>query len=131
MVLKAVFLDLDDTLVATSVHDMRAFAATTALAAKRSAGVDQGTLLADFKAAFTRVPWDPEYKVEVTSWRGGLWARALEKQGVAAAASLGDELQAWGGISRHARLHPARLNSLASTPRIRAPLARRLSSLGF
>jgi FMN phosphatase YigB (HAD superfamily) len=94
MVLKAVFLDLDDTLVATSVHDVRAFAAVTALAASRSPGVDQSQLLAEFKGEFKRVPWDPDYKVEVTAWRGGLWAQALEKQGVADAAALGDELQA-------------------------------------
>lgn len=92
--LKAAFFDLDDTLVATSVHDVRAFAAVTALAAERSAGVDQAKLLADFKDEFRRVPWDPEYKVEVTEWRAGLWAGALEKQGVADAASLGKELQA-------------------------------------
>lgn len=94
MVLKAVFLDLDDTLVATSVHDVRAFAAVTALAAERSAGVNQDELLKDFKANFKRVPWDPDYKVEVTKWRAGLWAQALEKQMIPDAISLGDELQA-------------------------------------
>ena len=94
MVLKAVFLDLDDTLVATSVHDVRAFAAVTALAAQRSAGVDQEKLLADFKAEFKRVPWDPDYKVEVTEWRASLWAQALEKQGVSDATALGADLQA-------------------------------------
>jgi hypothetical protein len=32
--------------------------------------------------------------VEVTAWRGGLWAGALAKQGVADAVALGAELQA-------------------------------------
>ena len=106
MVLKAVFLDLDDTLVATSVHDVRAFAAVTALASERtrsSGPVDQDKLLADFKAEFKRVPWDPDYKVEVTEWRAGLWAQALDKQNIPDAASLGAELQA-GAIKCHPHL---------------------------
>ena len=89
MGLKAVFLDFDDTLCATSEHDVPAFEAATAAAASAlsergalAAGpVDRARLLADFRALFSRTPWDPSPDpVEVGAWRGALWARALALQ---------------------------------------------------
>jgi N-acylneuraminate-9-phosphatase len=99
MVLKAVFLDLDDTLVATSAHDARAFAHAAALAERRCAvALDLDRLVGDVREQIRSAPWDPEYEVEVTAWRAAMWRRALENQGVAdsadGAAKLGDELQA-------------------------------------
>jgi len=75
--LKAVFFDLDDTLVLTSEHDKRAFRAVQERAAAEVAGLDVEALLAGFKRRFKKTPWDEEYKVEVTEWRAGLWAEAL------------------------------------------------------
>ena len=89
MGLKAVFLDFDDTLCATSEHDVPALEAATAAAASAlsergalAAGpVDRARLLADFRALFSRTPWDPSPDpVEVGAWRGALWARALALQ---------------------------------------------------
>jgi N-acylneuraminate-9-phosphatase len=89
MGLKAVFLDFDDTLCATSEHDVLALEAATAAAASAlsergalAAGpVDRARLLADFRALFSRTPWDPSPDpVEVGAWRGALWARALALQ---------------------------------------------------
>ena len=94
--LKAVFFDLDDTLVATSEHDERAFSAAVDLAASRShegVVVDRERLLADFKSTFKITPWDPEYQVDVTEWRARLWKQALKKQNVPDAAALGSALQ--------------------------------------
>jgi len=74
---RAVFFDLDDTLVATSEHDKRAFAAVVERAVEAEPAVDGSALVGAFKARFGRVPWDPEYQVEVAEWRAGLWAQAL------------------------------------------------------
>jgi FMN phosphatase YigB (HAD superfamily) len=110
MGLKAVFLDFDDTLCATSEHDVPAFEAATAAAAAAlsergglAAGpVDRARLLADFRAMFSRTPWDPSPDpVEVGAWRGALWARALAlqvppsegEQAAAAVAAAGEAAQ--------------------------------------
>ena len=97
MALRAVFLDLDDTLVATSEHDVRAFNHAASVADERAGPLDRERLVADVRAGIKRAPWDPEYKVEVTEWRAALWASALENQGLAARAggalALGAELQ--------------------------------------
>ena len=97
MALRAVFLDLDDTLVATSEHDVRAFTHAASVADERAGPLDRERLVADVRAGIKRAPWDPEYKVEVTEWRAALWASALENQGLAAGAggalALGAELQ--------------------------------------
>ena len=110
MGLKAVFLDFDDTLCATSEHDVPALEAATAAAASAlsergalAAGpVDRARLLADFRALFSRTPWDPSPDpVEVGAWRGALWARALAlqvppsegEQAAAAVAAAGEAAQ--------------------------------------
>ena len=110
MGLKAVFLDFDDTLCATSEHDVLALEAATAAAASAlsergalAAGpVDRARLLADFRALFSRTPWDPSPDpVEVGAWRGALWARALAlqvppsegEQAAAAVAAAGEAAQ--------------------------------------
>ena len=94
--MKAVFFDLDDTLVATSDHDARAFTAAVALASSLSKDVviNEERLLADFLSEFRRVPWDPENEIEVSSWRARLWELALRKQKASNADSLGVSLQA-------------------------------------
>ena len=110
MGLKAVFLDFDDTLCATSEHDVPAFEAATAAAAaalSESGGlaagpVDRARLLADFRVMFSRTPWDPSPNPEeVGAWRASLWTRALALQvtppGVnpaAAVAAAGEAAQA-------------------------------------
>ena len=59
--------DFDDTLVQTSDHDKRAWAAIRELAASKLPNVDGEKLIADFKVHFKAVPWDPDYKVSNTS----------------------------------------------------------------
>ena len=110
MGLKAVFLDFDDTLCATSEHDVPALEAATAAAAAAlsergglAAGpVDRARLLADFRAMFSSTPWDPSPNpMEVGAWRGALWARALalqatppeDERAAAAVAAAGEAAQ--------------------------------------
>ena len=94
MVLKAVFFDLDDTLVPTCHIDRRAHAKATKFAAMQSASVlDENKLLADYKQLFNDAPWDPEHKIEVTRWRANLWCRALQAQNIPNSESLSAEMQ--------------------------------------
>lgn len=94
MGLKAVFFDLDDTLVPTSECDRHGLTAASALAGLRTESfIDEGKLIEDFKDFLKRTPWDLERKVNVNSWRAGLWEQALEKQHVYGAKLLSEELQ--------------------------------------
>mmetsp|Transcript_10292 Transcript_10292/g.43792 ORF Transcript_10292/g.43792 Transcript_10292/m.43792 type:complete len:564 (-) Transcript_10292:55-1746(-) len=88
------------------VAEANATAAAAAALSERvglAAGpVDRARLLADFRAMFSRTPWDPSPDpVEVGAWRGALWARALAlqvppsegEQAAAAVAAAGEAAQ--------------------------------------
>jgi N-acylneuraminate-9-phosphatase len=103
--LKAVFFDLDDTLVPTSVYDVRAYADVKAsvIAWVRGGGgggggggeiqLDVDKLVADFKEKFVKAPWDPEYKTDVFTWRSRVWEHALKLQNVENAEEVGLKCQ--------------------------------------
>ena len=93
MPLKAVFFDLDDTLVPTSEIDMYAYAAVGDLASSLAPGVDVNKLLEDFKEKCKLKPWDPEHVVDVTEWRASLWVESLQLQAISNATSLGPMFQ--------------------------------------
>lgn len=98
MGLKAVFFDLDDTLVPTSECDKHGLSAASTLAGLRTEGsIDEVKLIEDFKRFLKRTPWDVERKVNISSWRAGLWEHALEKQNIPDAKLLSEELQVWFG----------------------------------
>ncbi|KAL2631526.1 hypothetical protein R1flu_016212 [Riccia fluitans] len=77
-----VFFDLDDTLVLTHRADNLAQSAVLELVKGTFPQVNRSVLLESFLEKFTVQAWDPEHKVEVTEWRAGLWAKALEEQGL-------------------------------------------------
>ncbi len=96
--LKAVFFDLDDTLVPTSVYDVRAYAdvKTSVLAwvgEEKFQSLDVDKLIADFKEKFVKAPWDPEYKTDVFTWRSRVWEHALKLQNVENAEEVGVKCQ--------------------------------------
>ena len=96
--LKAVFFDLDDTLVPTSVYDVRAYAdvKTSVLAwvgEEKFQSLDVDKLVADFKEKFVKAPWDPEYKTDVFTWRSRVWEHALKLQNVENAEEVGVKCQ--------------------------------------
>ncbi|KAK9821301.1 hypothetical protein WJX81_004795 [Elliptochloris bilobata] len=103
--LKAVFFDLDDTLVLTGEADLKAYADVAALAEERFPNVDVERLLQAWQLLFVQWPWDITDKVPVEQWRAALWTQALAAQGIADAPG-GAELQA---RFRQARLHHFRL----------------------
>ena len=84
MKVKAVFFDMDDTLVLTSKHDVTAYTAVAALvqSSEGCGGADAKLVVESFKKLFAVDPWDKSGKVEVYEWSGGLWAKALMEQGV-------------------------------------------------
>ena len=96
MSLKAVFFDLDDTLVATSEIDTRAYDAIGKLASRMAPSVNVDRLLSDFKKELQAAPNDPNFVVDVTAWRASFWTYSLQKQMVSQAASLGPKLQVSG-----------------------------------
>mmetsp|Transcript_73798 Transcript_73798/g.130909 ORF Transcript_73798/g.130909 Transcript_73798/m.130909 type:complete len:266 (-) Transcript_73798:36-833(-) len=84
MTLKAVFFDMDDTLVLTSQCDALAYAKVEA-EARRACGdlLDGPQLIADFRSAVKACPWDeayPDERVPVEEHRAGLWTSALRRQ---------------------------------------------------
>jgi len=102
MPVRAVFFDLDDTLVSTSAHDRSAFRACVELTGLRRPGSDGEALVAAYKRQLSKAPWDPEDKVPISDWRAQLWVAALDEIGqavastssrCASAAELGAELQ--------------------------------------
>ncbi len=78
--LKAVFFDMDDTLVLTSDCDELAFVEVSAQASQLSPGVDEAALVAAFKRGMKATPWDKAHEVQVDEWRAGLWNAGLEEQ---------------------------------------------------
>lgn len=90
---RAVFFDLDDTLVLTSKHDRRAYEAVQEKVAANVQGVDTDALVAAFKADFGQTPWDPAYPAEKTSvfdHRASIWAAALKEQMKKGCAAMDD-----------------------------------------
>ena len=77
--LKAVFFDMDDTLVLTSACDELAFVEVGKLATTLCAGVSVEDLVSGFKRGMKATPWDVEYKIHVDEWRAGLWRAGLWK----------------------------------------------------
>jgi len=80
--IKAVFFDLDDTLVLTHAADRAAHMAVTELLNQRHPFLDQQVIIDTFVKGFITQPWDPNNQIDVTEWRAQIWCRALEAQGV-------------------------------------------------
>jgi hypothetical protein len=72
-----------------------------ALAKERQPSVDDAAMLVAFKRRFKSDPWDTTYAVEVTQWRTGHWAAALNEQGVADGVSV--EQRGSGFVGYHIR----------------------------
>ena len=61
--IKAVFLDMDDTLVLTSECDNLAFVKVSALALELQPDVNTDDLIQGFRKGMKDTPWDKDYKV--------------------------------------------------------------------
>ncbi|KAH9309753.1 hypothetical protein KI387_037664, partial [Taxus chinensis] len=80
---KAVFFDLDDTLVLTRAADKAAHKAVMELLSRHEHGfLDRQAIIDTFVKGLINQPWDPNHQIDVTEWRAQIWLRALEAQGV-------------------------------------------------
>lgn len=61
--IKAIFFDLDDTLVLTGQADVQALRRVCELAGQLLPGLDTDRLLRDWRVLFQETPWDPEGQV--------------------------------------------------------------------
>lgn len=82
MDVKAVFFDLDDTLVPTHAADRSAHQAVTRLLAARLPHLDHQAVVDNFLLHFVSEPWDPQHLIDVTEWRSQLWNRGLLWQNI-------------------------------------------------
>ncbi|BDA48649.1 N-acylneuraminate-9-phosphatase [Coccomyxa sp. Obi] len=80
--IKAVFFDMDDTLVLTGEADARAYSDVMKLATQLHEQVDAKKLIKAWRERFLKAPWDVNHKVDVDEWRTGLWLSALNSQGI-------------------------------------------------
>ena len=123
MGLKAVFWDFDDTLCATSEHDVPALAAATAAAAATlaerrgdTAGpIDRERLRLEYKAMMSVTPWDtrPE-PMEVGAFRSAMWSRAVALQVVGGGEGDPDVVAA--GVAAQTAFDKHRLAHLVFVP---------------
>ena len=123
MVLKAMFLDFDDTLCMTSEHDVPAFEAATAAAAATfaerrgdTAGpVDRERLRVEYRAFMSATPWDTSpTPMEVTAFRSAMWSRAVALQ--VDGSGEGDEDINAAGTAAQAAFDSHRLANLVFLP---------------
>eukprot|EP00884_Botryococcus_braunii_P012512 jgi/Botrbrau1/21261/Bobra.39_2s0053.2 len=105
--IKAVFFDLDETLVLTGNATEKAYIEVANLAQNLAPKVDTNRLIESWKRRFGESPWDPDHQVDVEVWRGRHWEQALMEQGLGTQ-GLGDRLQACFQQQRllHLRLEP-------------------------
>lgn len=79
---KAVFFDLDDTLVLTHAADEVAQQAVLVLAERQIPHINGAEMVKVFVMKFDVAPWDRTHQVDVLEWRARIWNEALQSQGV-------------------------------------------------
>ncbi|KAG0608066.1 hypothetical protein M758_8G075200 [Ceratodon purpureus] len=79
---KAVFFDLDDTLVLTHAADKVAQQAVLVLAERQVPHINGAEMVKVFAEKFDVSPWDRTHQVDVLEWRARIWNEALQSQGV-------------------------------------------------
>ena len=79
--LKAIFFDLDDTLIETSKADSLAFEAVKQLLIRDLNLTHHmaDVVISNLRVALSTNPWDPTDEKHVWSWRQELWQRVLER----------------------------------------------------
>lgn len=80
--IRAVFFDLDDTLLQTTDADNSAMEEVATKLAETHPKISWTGVHSAWATAFKEAPWDSTYQVPVEEWRAGLWSRALADHGV-------------------------------------------------
>ncbi|KPA15328.1 N-acylneuraminate-9-phosphatase [Candidatus Magnetomorum sp. HK-1] len=80
--LKAIFFDLDNTLVDCSTADIRTYEILASIARDKVRGINSPALINHFQKQLINVPFDPEKQIPVHPWRTILWTKALKSENI-------------------------------------------------
>jgi len=80
--IKAIFFDLDNTLVDCETADRRIYEIVAALAREKVLNINTCQLINCFKEQLLKVPFDPDGQMNYYPWRISLWEKALCEQGI-------------------------------------------------
>jgi len=78
--IKAIFFDLDHTLVDCESADLRAYEIVSRIARSTVFDIHTPALIHDFRQRLIATPFDPEGVVDVHVWRTGLWKQSCDIQ---------------------------------------------------
>jgi len=80
--IKAIFFDLDHTLVDCESADLQTYEIVSKIARSTVFKIHTPSLIHDFRKLFNEIPFDPEGIIDVHVWRVGLWKKALAIQNI-------------------------------------------------
>jgi len=79
---KAIFFDMDHTLIDCLTADTRSYEIVARIARQQIPQINTPELIHRFKQLMKDAPFDTEKRIPVHPWRVGLWQKALNAQGV-------------------------------------------------
>jgi len=80
--IKAIFFDLDHTLVDCESADLKTYEIVSKIARSTVAHIHTPALIHEFRKLLGDVPFDPQGIIDVHAWRTGLWKKALAFQNI-------------------------------------------------
>jgi len=80
--IKAIFFDLDHTLVDCESADLRTYEIISKIARSTVFDIHTPALIHDFRQLLGKAPFDPQDKIDVLEWRTDLWKKALAIQNI-------------------------------------------------
>jgi FMN phosphatase YigB (HAD superfamily) len=80
--IKAIFFDLDHTLVDCESADLRTYEIISRIARSTVFDIHTPALIHDFRQFLIETPFDPEEIINVHEWRTRLWQNALARQNI-------------------------------------------------
>jgi len=82
MTIKAIFFDLDHTLVDCESADLKTYEIISKIARSTVFDIHTPALIHEFRRLLVQMPFDPEGVINVHEWRTGLWQKALAFQNI-------------------------------------------------
>jgi N-acylneuraminate-9-phosphatase len=82
ILIKAIFFDLDHTLVDCDTADLRTYEIVSKIARSTVFDIQTPALIDEFRKLLIQTPFDPKGVINVHEWRTGLWKKALTLQNI-------------------------------------------------
>jgi N-acylneuraminate-9-phosphatase len=82
LTIKAIFFDLDHTLIDCESADLKTYEIVSQIARSTAVTIHTPALIHEFRKLLGDIPFDPEGIIDVHTWRTGLWQKALAIQGI-------------------------------------------------